>query len=341
MVGLGEMGINWLRILLNEKQINLVALVDVREEHATKLTKSFNLSKNIVHRSLDEVFDANLPVDVVIDVTPHTSRKEVVGTSLNRKCHVLSEKPMCSSIREVNELVKTAEKSNRVFMISQNYRWNNSVKEIKKMLSRNTIGEIYNINVNFFLGPNFGGYRLIMDHPLLLDMSIHHFDLVRYITGSNAKSVYCQEYSNKGSVFDGSSAAYACFKMDKGFVFTYSGNWSVRGEITGWNGQWVINGSEGTICWNGDSKLELYRPIHGKQQFIDVLECKKLTLTKNKEDKLALSLKHFLKSLDTGEEPETSCRDNAYTMNMVLGAIESSELSKKIIMTSKPWFTKK
>jgi predicted dehydrogenase len=335
-VGLGQMGINWLKVLLSEEQINLVSIVDLRKKHAIKLAQQFNLSKNIVYGSLDDVFNANLLVDVVIDVTPHTSRKVIVNTSLSKSCHVLSEKPMCSSISEVNELVDVASRSSRVYMVSQNYRCDNSVREIKKLILKNEIGEIYNLNVNFFLGPNFKGYRLTMDHPLLLDMAIHHFDLVRCITGSNAISVSCQEYGSKlNNIFKNDAAACVCFEMDKGFVFSYSGNWFAKGEITGWNGHWVINGSKGTICWDGDNIIKIYKKIG--DGFINKLRPEEIIVAKSNEDKLSLSLKHFLTSLRTGEEPETSCRDNAYTMNMVLGAIKSSEMSKKLDLTRKPW----
>jgi len=339
LVGLGEMGINWLKQLLQEKQINIVSLVDIRKSHGLSIARTYGLPEDIVYPKLGDVFTNYSALDIVVDVTPHSSRKETVITALRNNCHVLSEKPMCASIEEVNELVKVADRSEKTYMVSQNYRWDNSVSKIKSMIDEKTIGEILNINVNFFIGPNFKGYRLKMKHPLLLDMAIHHFDLVRHITSSNADSVYCQEYGHRSySSFNNCAAACACFEMNSGFVFSYSGNWFTKGEITSWNGQWIINGSKGTICWDGNNIIKLYRVVDGGQRFIDKLESKEIIVTKNKKDKLSLSLKRFLRAISTGKEPQTSYRDNVLTMNMVLGAIKSSEESVKLNLTKEPWF---
>ena len=43
------------------------------------------------------------------------------------------------------------------------------------------LGTVSAAAVQFFRGPHFGGFRETMAYPLVVDMAIHHFDLMRFL----------------------------------------------------------------------------------------------------------------------------------------------------------------
>ena len=85
-----------------------------------------------------------------------------------------------------------------------------------------------------------------MPSPLILDMSIHHFDLARYMTGLDPVSVYAHEFNPHGSWTQGDDAASCIFEMTNGVIFTYRGSWCAEGCPTSWNGDWRFVGDRGT-----------------------------------------------------------------------------------------------
>ena len=59
-----------------------------------------------------------------------------------------------------------------------------------------------------------------MRHPYVIDMSIHHFDLARFMTGADPVAVYALEFNPKGSWYKGDVAASCIFEMSNGVVFS-------------------------------------------------------------------------------------------------------------------------
>ena len=123
-------------------------------------------------------------------------------------------------------------------------------------MDQGLIGEITTVNIDFFVPAHFGGFREKMDHALLTDMAIHPFDTVRYLTGANADSVYCEEWNPKESWWQHGASAHAIFHMSRGIRCTFRGSWRSEGLRTPWDSAWRIVGTKGTICWDGLDGIE-------------------------------------------------------------------------------------
>jgi predicted dehydrogenase len=93
--------------------------------------------------------------------------------------------------------------------VMQNHRY------LKKI---HTIGTVGSVHADFFLVPHFGGFRDLMDSPLILDMAIHTFDQARLITEANPVSVYCHEFNPPGSWYKGNASVICIFEMSDGVM---------------------------------------------------------------------------------------------------------------------------
>ncbi len=204
VVGAGGIAEAWLPALKAE-EVKVVAVVDLELEAAQRRIAEFGFDAR-ASTGLAEVLVAD-PPDFVLDLTIPEARASVVTAALNAGCHVLSEKPMAASRAEAKVLLELAEKQDKLFMVSQNRRWDAKHVQIQHALRDNYVGAVGMVNCAFYLGAHFGGFRDMMENPLLLDMAIHHFDLARFFTGEDPLAVYAKGFNPQGSWYEGQAAA--------------------------------------------------------------------------------------------------------------------------------------
>lgn len=320
LVGVGGMGRVWASIISSDKRFDLVGISDVNKVALNDLVGQINFSGE-VNMDLKNLLK-NLEPDLVIDVTPPFARKNVVEMSLKSNCNVMCEKPFGDSMEVAKSLSRLAAKNNKMLMVSQNYRWSPAVEMITEALRIGDMGRLLKVSALFGIKTDFNGFRLEMNHPLLLDMAVHHFDLVRKFINVNAESVYCAEYQLGESKFIGPASASAIFEMKNNVIFRYEGSLTIDNSPENWNGEWNFICENGSIKWDGFSNLEA--TVDGVR--------KKLPISSLGRDKLEVSLDKAYDALVNGIEPETGYEDNLETSKMVFGAIRSSEKHSKVFL---------
>jgi predicted dehydrogenase len=331
MVGCGAMSAEWIRSA-KEIGIGFSALVDLNLEVARARASEFQLEA----RLFDNLDDAMQKVraDMVFDCTIPAAHAEVDTKALVNGLHVLEEKPLATSLIDAHRLIDLAEKKKLVHAVIQNRRFNPGVRKIRSLLDQGLIGEITTVNIDFFVPAHFGGFRETMDHVLLTDMAIHPFDAIRYITGANAESVYCEEWNPKGSWWRHGASAHAMFQMSDGIRCTFRGSWCSEGLRTPWDGVWRIVGTKGTICWDG---LDEIRGEYVKKPGGFFYECEGFVPTKEPDPGETRGhfsvMSQFLRNIMEGIPAETRSADNIHSLAMVLGAIESANAGKRVPIT--------
>lgn len=330
LAGCGAMANRWLDYVADRDNAKIVALVDISEEAARKKAEQYNLSVP-VFTDLEDALLKTHP-NVVLDVTIPAAHKDVVTTSLRHGCHVFGEKPMAESLEDAREIIEVAEQTGKNYTVMQNRRFLSSIRSLRDSLDNGIIGKPHTYHADFFLGPHFGGFRDVMDSPLILDMAIHTFDQARFISGANAKSVYCHEFNPEGSWYKGNVSAVCIFEMDDGSVFTYRGSWCAEGFPTSWEGDWRIIGTEGTAKWDG-----LHLPtaeVVNKEGtgFILPTEKKEAPRTWDGKEEHDGCLDEMFASIEKDRLAETDCRDNIKSMEMVFAAIQSAKEGRKVYL---------
>jgi predicted dehydrogenase len=328
MVGCGAMSAEWIRSA-KELGINISALVDLNLEVAQKRASEFQLEASLFE-SLDDAI-RKAPAQMLFDCTIPAAHAEVDSNGLMNGLHVLEEKPLAMNLIDAHRLVDLAEKNNLVHAVIQNRRFHPGVRKIRRLLDQGLIGEITTVNIDFFVGAHFGGFREKMDHILLTDMAIHPFDTARYLTGANAKSVYCEEWNPKGSWWQHGASAHAIFEMSGDIRCTFRGSWCSEGLRTPWDSVWRIIGTKGTICWDGldDIRGEYVKNAEGffyeTEGFLPTEES-----DPNETRGHFSVMSQFLRNITEGIPAETRSADNIQSLAMVLGAVESANRGQRV-----------
>jgi len=329
-VGCGQMGQGWVESAAATPGLAIVGLVDLNRTVAQETAVRFKLPPGVVFSSLKEALAAT-GADVVFDVTVPSAHEAVVVEAMENGCHVLGEKPMSDSLPSAQRMVAAANRTGKIYAVTQTQRYRPPIRALQSFLARGAIGNVQEAHADFFIGPHFGGFRDQMDFPLLMDMSIHTFDAARFLTGADPLSVYCHSFNPARSWFKGDASAIVIFEMTGGVVFCYRGSWCALGERTDWHSQWRILGSAGSVVWDGEMAFdaEAIEP-NAAPAFFDSMRKLKVPVAPMPVERHAALMAEFVAAPRAGRPSETNCPDNIKSLAMVLAAVESAKTGRKV-----------
>ncbi|MEO6012561.1 MAG: Gfo/Idh/MocA family oxidoreductase [Devosia sp.] len=327
LVGCGSMARGWVQALSGPalaNELTIAALVDTNANAAIRLRDDAELKGVQISTDLGSILSIVKP-DIVLDVVVPSARFGVVTAALEYGAHVLSEKPMASSLKEARQLVQLASDTGKVHAVVQNRRYVSGVRRIRRMIESGALGELTALHADFFIGAHFGGFRDEMRNVLLLDMAIHTFDAARFMSGKDPRAVYSHEGNPRGSWYAHGAAANAIFEFSDDVVFTYRGSWAAEGANTSWESMWRIVGTRGTLLWDGADRFDAHI-VNGHEGFhrplaaLEVLPPADDSQIGGHESVIG----EFINAIDTGRQPETAGADNIKSLAMVFAAIESA-----------------
>jgi predicted dehydrogenase len=213
-------------------------------------------------------------------------------------------------------------------MVSQNYRLRPPVEAARQVVRSGALGALVAVKIAFRRDTRAtwpaDNFRYAMRHPLVLDMSIHHADLLRAVTGQEVDRVYARGWRVPDSPYVDDPAVIATMTLSGGATVVYDGDWAARGSETSGNGDWEFIGERGRLWWTGDPDDAL----RGDVTLELAGEPARMLALPNPPDRLSdrpASLQAFRRAVETGVEPETAARDNIRSLAIVLACVESIE----------------
>lgn len=337
LAGCGSMSRGWLSAISEHPlllgKVQVVGLVDLDRATAEARAAEFGLGDAVIGTDLDAVL-ARIKPDLLFDVVIPAARADVVATGLRHGCHVLSEKPMATSLEAGKTMMAQAKAAGRVHAVVQNRRFIAGVRRIRRLIESGAIGQLASLNCDFFIGAHFGGFRDEMENVLLLDMAIHTLDAARFMSGKTPEAVYCLETNPPGSWYRQGAAANTIFEFSDNVVFNYRGSWAAEGANTSWESAWRIVGSKGTLLWDGADNFEA-KVVASDSGFLrDLTEID--VPPPADEDQThghASVIAEFIAAIETGRPPETVSSDNIKSLAMVFAAIESARTGQRVTIT--------
>ena len=326
LVGAGGMGQAWAKNLAAHSEVELAGWIDVREGAAASAAERHSLDFSYTGTHLDAAVAACSP-DFVVDVTPPEIHHDVTIAALGHGLPIIGEKPMAASMEQARAMVAASERAGKLYMVSQSRRYIAEQFAYRQAIQER-IGSLGILNVDFYIGAHFGGFRDEMESPLLLDMAIHTFDQARFISGLNPVAVYAEEFNPAWSWYKGDVSAVAIFEMENGLRFTYRGSWCAEGLHTSWDGDWRAVGPHGTAVWS-DGGVPVLQTVAKAGGFFSEMEESSVEVEPIKGG-IEGSLDEFLQALKTGAVPNGECHDNIVSLAMVFAAIKSSREGRKV-----------
>ncbi len=142
-------------------------------------------------------------IDVVSIVTPNHLHYEVAKAYLQKGIHVICDKPMTVTLDQSLDLVKTADASGAVFVLTQNNTGYPLVRQARRMVADGTLGEIRVVRTSYVQdwlttavdaeGQKQAAWRTDPAQAgaggCIGDIGVHAFNLAAFITGLDLDAV--------------------------------------------------------------------------------------------------------------------------------------------------------
>lgn len=324
--GLGGMGRAWRDNATSpastsaSPDFELVTAVDVSEQALRDGGEQLRVPPERRFADLRAAIEA-VPADAVLTVTPPAVHVEHAKLAFAHGLHLLTEKPIAHDLASAKRMVQFAAEAKRQLVVAQNYRYSAAMTALRRVVADAPIGAVGHGHLDFYIGADFSGtFREAMEFPLLIDMAIHHLDLIRAVTGRNIARVTAMSFKPSWSWYQHQPGLKMLMELSDGTPFSYSGDWSALGRQTGWNGAWRLQCASGSI--------------HAEKDDVSVARCERWGKNCREErvevppaplNGQAALLADFAKAIRTGDPAPTSGADNLWSFGAVMAGVASAK----------------
>jgi predicted dehydrogenase len=335
VLGSGFWGTEWLRVLAAADGIAIAGTAGGRDPqipHGAPLAAGY-----AHHRDYEDAI-GQVEADAVVIALPTRLHADAILRALAAGRHVLCEKPLANDAEETARLLDAAgRRPELVAMVGQNYRRRPWAEVVRSEIAAGRVGDIGHVAVRFRQPEMPLGARAELDNPLLQDMGIHHFDLIRFLTGRDAVELYARQHRPAWSEFRGSPGLDAIIVMEDGLQVSYSGSWAGRGRATAWDADWLIEGDRGLLAVT-DLEVTFFPSVPNDPSTTEtpVCEAEPIAVPELPTGDLEATFARFRQAIESGEEPETSLRDNSHSIALVFAAEEAIRLGRPVPVQTWP-----
>lgn len=269
VIGAGNIGKHHIGTYQKVAGVEVVAVADPVTAAAEAAAKQFNIPNVFSdHRQML----AKVEMDGVSVCTPNACHSAQTVDALKAGRNVLCEKPMSTTVKEAEAMVKAAKAANKLLMLGFVRLFDPGIQVVKKYLDDGEIGEVYH-SVVFEVRrrgiPGLGGWfttKKMSGGGPLIDIGVHALYSTIYMMGSPkpvAVSASCyQKFGSRkpyvyvsmwgapvpGGTFDVEDYATALIRFDNGATCTLECAWAANAA----GGSFIqILGDKAGLKWEG------------------------------------------------------------------------------------------
>ena len=258
-------------------------------------------------------------IDVVTVAIPDQQHCKVSCDFLRAGKHVLCEKPLALTRKDLEEIIKAEDESEAQFMVGQICRFTPAFEKAKELVESGTIGEVYFIESEYA-----HDYMKLVDNwrsdPLrhgVIGGGCHAVDLIRWIVGDPVEVFAYGTHKLLPTVaYDDATVAIMKFNDNlMGKVFVSTGckrNYTMRT---------CIYGTKGTIiCDNTSPTMQLF--TIGDDQMAHDPEIIEIEVNNHNA---AAEFRVFADAIMSNTPVATDATEGAKTVEVCLAVVESSK----------------
>ncbi|TDF95051.1 Gfo/Idh/MocA family protein [Paenibacillus piri] len=249
MIGVGGMGREHIRRLLEVPEAAIAALADPSSAAVDEVKKRFpGLADVPVYTDYREAI-AQVEADAAVIVSPHSMHYEQGIACMDAGLHVLMEKPFVAGSRNAEQIIAHAEQMNKHLAVAYQRHLLGPYMYIRSLIQSGELGEIRYIcayQAQSWLKGTTGTWRQNPELSCggqLNDSGSHLLDVVLWATGLEPESVSAF-IDNRGSQVDIDSAVTVRFRGGAIATFNVVGSASI-----GWHEDVSIHGDKGTVLY--------------------------------------------------------------------------------------------
>ena len=179
LIGYGYWGPKLARNFQNSNFFNLVSVSDKSKANLLKAKKDFPLVKTST--DFKKLIINN--IDLVVIATPTETHFKISKFALEKKKHILVEKPISLSSTDVIKLQKISKKNKKLIFVDYPFLFSGSINYIKKIIQNKRYGKLLEIESYREQAP------IRKDVNVVWDLAVHDISILSYLLRQNPKNM--------------------------------------------------------------------------------------------------------------------------------------------------------
>jgi predicted dehydrogenase len=321
-IGVGGFGQHWCtEVLPRLKDLGLavpVAAVDIDPEALVNARDQLGLADGQLYTNAGQAL-AEREADFVTIVVPPAFHEEMVDLAVRHGCHILSEKPIADTMPACCRIYRQVKQAGLKMAVTMSHRFDQDKQSLERRIKSGAYGQLdYIVGRNTWTcrqKPIWGKFRYEIPDPLLIEGTVHHFDIMRSLAGANARTVHAVTWNPGWSEFLGDAQGLILLEMENGVKVFYEGAKANASQLNGWdNDYWRAECEHATL----ELDRRQLRVIRGER------EAEPLPLLEQEVWTNAWLAELFVGWLDGGDPPPNNLDDNIHCAALLFAAVESA-----------------
>jgi len=184
LIGAGRIGKLHSDNLLQNQKVSIKAITDPFMDHIWVKNRQLNVVAS------PEIIFEDPSIDAVFIMSPSTMHAEQIIQAAKAGKHIFCEKPIALDPKLIKEALDSVKSANVKLQVGFNRRFDPNFSFIKETYSSGQIGDLYMVKI-IARDPSPPPAEYVnQSGGMFLDMTIHDFDMIRFLSGSEVVEVY-------------------------------------------------------------------------------------------------------------------------------------------------------
>ncbi len=188
IIGAGRIGsLHAKSIAYNVPSAKVIGITDVNKSGLDALAAELGIEK--IYADYKEML-ADAAIDAVLICSSTDTHADFAIDAARAGKHIFCEKPVDLTPEKVKAVILEVEKAGVKLQVGFNRRFDHNFSQVKKMVDEGKIGDVHIVKITSRdPAPPPAEYSAVSG-GMFLDMTIHDFDMARFLAGSEVTEVY-------------------------------------------------------------------------------------------------------------------------------------------------------
>ena len=202
----------------------ICALCDTVLKRAREKAEKYGLENVRLYADYQALLERERP-DAIHICTPHHLHAPMTVEALKRGIHVLCEKPLCISMKQLRELREAAEKSEAQLGVCHQNRYLPNMIRLKELSREGVRGGfgsvVWHRDEQYYRSGQWRGTWAQEGGGVMINQALHTLDLMQWICGLPQRVIAHTHTDLLGDVIEVEDTATACFECENGSRFNF------------------------------------------------------------------------------------------------------------------------
>ena len=326
-IGAGNRGCMWAKVTKMSPGMAIGAIVDPSE--ASRDRYLGENPETPYFADLEAALAAGR-YDAALLVTPPDGHLEQCRRLFDAGLPILAEKPLATTLADTVAIIDLADAAGLPLTVGLNFRYLPVSQAMRDWLTAERMGQVGFGQFSYLRNrdgkrPGLNRYPLTMQHPMMLEQTIHHLDLIRFCHAREVETIACRTWNPPWSMYAHDANVHCLLGLEGSVEVNYFGTWT-----GGWNVpdfEWRVDCAEGVVIQRQlHSDLTCARMTETELTPIPIAEAEPYY-----DDSVAM-LAEFAAAVRNGSPAPCDGRDHLRSLSLCFAGIESAETGRAVRM---------